>query len=296
MQPGPKHCRPDLHVHTDASDGQYPPAQVVALAMEKGVTLLAITDHDTLDGLKKAREQARKEGIDILPGVEISAGGDNEVHILGYGIHEGMKRLMALLLDMRREREERVRQMVSKLQHLGLSIGLEEIASPQADSLGRAHIGRALVKKGFVDSLYDAFEKYLSPGRPGDGPRPKREVSQVVRLLREEGAVPVVAHPGLLKMEPLDVQPLLNEWKDVGLMGLEAYHPAHLPAMTGVWDSLARKSGLLVTGGSDFHGQDGRHMDIGAMLPHWSSAQEDILALLEVIGPHVRLLDDTHHR
>ncbi len=284
MQPGPKYQRPDLHVHTDASDGQFSPEQVVSLAKGKGISLLAITDHDTLDGLNKARKQALAEDIDILPGVEISAGGANEVHILGYGIQEDMKRLHSLLRDMRREREERIRLMVKKLQQLGLAIGLEEIASPQADSLGRAHIGRVLVKKGFVDSLYDAFEKYLSPGRPGYEPRPKRKVSQVVRLLREEGAVPVIAHPGLLKMDPEDVRLLLHEWKDEGLMGLEAYHPSHLPAMTRVWDELARKCGLLVTGGSDFHGQDGRHMDIGAMLSHWPTAGEDVSQLLEAFG------------
>jgi 3',5'-nucleoside bisphosphate phosphatase len=283
MQPGPKHYSPDLHVHTDASDGQFSPIQVIGLAKEKGVNLLAITDHDTLDGLDKVREQAL--GIDILPGVEISAGGDNEVHILGYGIHDGMKRLHALLQDMRKEREERVRRMIEKLRSLGMPIDLDEIASPQADSLGRAHIGRAMVKKGLADSIYDAFEKYLSPGRPGFEPRPKRKVSQVIRLLREEGAVPVIAHPGLLKMDPEELRPLLNEWKDEGLMGLEAYHPAHLPAMTRTWDGLARKSGLLVTGGSDFHGQDGRHLDIGAMLLNWPTANEDAFKLLEVFGP-----------
>lgn len=285
MQPGQQQYRPDLHVHTDASDGQFTPAQVIGLAMEKGVNLLAITDHDTLDGLYQIQMLSLEADIDILPGVEISAGGDNEVHILGYGIHEGMKRLMGLLADMRREREERVRRMILKLQQLGMSIDLEEIASPQVDSLGRAHIGRAMVKKGMADNLYDAFEKYLSPGRPGFEPRPKRKVSQVVRLLRDEGAVPVIAHPGLLKMEPEVIRPLLNEWKSEGLMGLEAYHPAHLPAMTRTWDDLARKTGLLVTGGSDFHGQDGRHMDIGAMLTHWPSAGEDVFKLLEVFGP-----------
>ncbi len=284
MQPSPKHFIPDLHVHTDASDGQFSPFQVISLAKEKGVNLLAITDHDTLDGLNKIREQALETDIDILPGVEISAGGDNEVHILGYGIHEGMRRLHALLQDMRKEREERVRRMIDKLQTLGMPIDLDEIASPQADSLGRAHIGRAMVRKGLADSIYDAFERFLSPGRPGFEPRPKRKVSQVVRLLREEGAVPVIAHPGLLKMDPEDLRPLLKEWKDEGLMGLEAYHPAHLPSMTRTWDGLARKSGLLVTGGSDFHGQDGRHMDIGAMLPHWPTASEDAFQLLEVFG------------
>jgi predicted metal-dependent phosphoesterase TrpH len=287
MQPGPKHYSPDLHVHTDASDGQFSPIQVISLAREKGVNLLAITDHDTLDGLDKVRDQALD--IEILPGVEISAGGDNEVHILGYGIHDGMKRLYALLQDMRKEREERVRRMIEKLRSLGMPIDLDEIASPQADSLGRAHIGRAMVKKGMAESIYEAFEKYLSPGRPGFEPRPKRKVSQVVRLLREEGAVPVIAHPGLLKMDPEDLRPLLKEWKDEGLMGLEAYHPAHLPAMTRTWDGLARKSGLLVTGGSDFHGQDGRHMDIGAMLINWPTANEDVFKLLEVFGPSYSL-------
>ena len=280
--------RPDLHVHTDASDGQYSPVQVIGMAQEKGINILAITDHDTIDGLERAQAAATQTGIQLIPGVEISAGGDNEVHILGFGIHSGMQRLISLLQDMRFEREERVRKMVEKLKSLGLSISLDEIAPPQAESLGRAHIGRAMVKKGMVDSLYDAFDKYLSPGRPGFEPRPKRKVSQVIRLMREEGAVPAIAHPGLLKMDPQDVRLLLKEWKDEGLLGLEAYHPSHLPAMTKVWDDMARSLRLIVTGGSDFHGQDGRHMDIGAMLPYWHSAGEDICELLEFIGLVVR--------
>ena len=105
-----------------------------------------------------------------------------------------------------------------------------------------------------------------------------------IRLMREEGAVPVIAHPGLIKLDPQDVRLLLIEWKDAGLLGLEAYHPSHLPAMVKTWDEMARSLNLIVTGGSDFHGQDGRHMDIGAMLPHWHTAGEDILKLLEVIG------------
>ncbi len=288
MQSAYTNARPDLHVHTDASDGQYTPAQVIGMAADKGINLLAITDHDTIDGLERAQAAAVQTGIGLIPGVEISAGGNNEVHILGFGIHSGMTRLISLLQDMRREREERIHKMVERLKSIGLSIGLDEIAPPQAQSLGRAHIGRAMVKMGMVDSLYDAFDKYLSPGRPGYEPRPKRMVSQVIRLMREEGAAPVVAHLGLLKMDPQDVRLLLIEWKDAGLLGLEAYHPAHLPAMLKTWDEMARSLQLIVTGGSDFHGQDGRHMDIGAMLPHWQSAGEDILELLEVIGPITR--------
>ncbi len=280
--------RPDLHVHTDASDGQFPPHKVIELAKEKGINLLAITDHDTIEGLKKTGDAALESGIQLIPGVEISAGGNNEVHVLGYGIHSGMKKLFALMQEMRQEREERVQKMLKRLDAIGLTIGLEEISSPQAQSLGRMHIGRTMVKKGMVDTLYDAFDKYLSPGRPGYEPRPKRMVSQVVRLLREEGAVPVIAHPGLLKMDPNDVRALVFQWKEEGLMGLEAYHPSHLPASTKLWDDMARNAGLLVTGGSDFHGQDGRHLDIGAMLPHWSSAHKDSLLIMEAIGQVIR--------
>ena len=276
--------RPDLHVHTNASDGQYTPREVLALARDKGINLLAITDHDTLDGLAGAQTLANGTGIQIIPGVEISAGGETEVHILGYGVHNGMKPLMEMLFEMRREREERVGKMVTRLQRIGLPIGLEDIAPPQTDSLGRAHIGRALVKKGITQTLYEAFEKYLSPGRPGYEPRRKLLVTQVVRLLRENGVVPVIAHPGLLKMDPSDFQTLLAVWMDAGLMGIEAYHPSHLPGMVSYWDDLARKKGLLVTGGSDFHGEDGRHLDIGSMLPVWPNAHQDALMLQKAIG------------
>ena len=288
MQAALTNIKPDLHVHTDASDGQYSPLQVISMAVEKGLNLLAITDHDTIDGLERAQDAALQAGIGLIPGVEISAGGGNEVHILGFGIHSGMKRLFSLLQEMRNEREVRIAKMLEKLKNIGLNLSVDEIAPPQAQSLGRAHIGRVMVEKGMAASLFDAFDKYLSPGRPGYEPRPRRMVSDVVRLMREEGAVPVIAHPGLLKMETQDVRALLVQWKDDGLMGLEAYHPSHLPHMTKVWDDMARSLQLLVTGGSDYHGQDGRHMDLGAMLPYWQTAHEDISTLLEVIGPHDR--------
>ena len=284
MQPAIQPHRPDLHVHTCLSDGQFSPAQVMNRAAENHVDLIAVTDHDTLQGLVSAREAAMEKGIILLGGVELSAGGAWEVHILGYGIREDMGRLNALLQQMREERMARVRKMLVKLKALGMAVELEEIASPQADSLGRAHIGRALVKKGLSDSLMAAFDKYLAPGRPGYEPRPRREVGQVVRLLREEGAVPVLAHPGLIKMEREEMLPLLHEWVDQGLMGLEAYHPAHLPTAVKSWDSLAREHHLLVSGGSDFHGEDGRHMDIGQVLPYWPTAGEDAAALMKNIA------------
>lgn len=275
--------RPDLHVHTNASDGELSPAQVLEVAAQRNVNLLAITDHDTLSGLDAAQAGPIPAGMHLLPGVEVSAGGETEVHILGYGVHSGMKRLVQMLSDMRLEREERAERMVARLSRLGLPIALTDVASPQAQSLGRAHIGRALMKKGLVDSLPEAFEKYLSPGRPGYEPRRRLKVSQVVQLLREEGAVPVIAHPGLMKMEHADFSCLLTEWKDAGLMGLEVYHPAHPPASLKSWEDLAHRHGLLVTGGSDFHGADGRHPDIGAMLPLWPEAFRDAQELLSAL-------------
>ncbi len=275
---------PDLHVHTSASDGQFSPEQVVTLARERNVNLLAITDHDTLDGFLQLKDKLPPKDIQIIPGVEISAGGGTEVHILGYGVHEGMKRLMDMLGEMREERRERAEKMVRRLTYLGLDIDLAEVAPLSEGSLGRAHIGRAMVQKGLVGSLYEAFEKYLSPGRPGFEPRRKLKVTQVVRLLKEEGAVPVVAHPGLMKMEMGDLRPLLYEWIDAGLMGLEVYHPSHLPNMIQTYDRLARENGLLVTGGSDFHGEDGRHPEIGFMLSHWPAAGEDAQTFMSTLS------------
>jgi predicted metal-dependent phosphoesterase TrpH len=275
---------PDLHVHTSASDGQFSPEQVITFARERNVNLLAITDHDTLDGFLQVKDKLPPGGMKIIPGVEISAGGGTEVHILGYGVHTGMKRLMDMLQDMREERRERAAKMVGRLTRLGLDIDLAEIAPLADGSLGRAHIGRAMVQKGLVGSLYEAFEKYLSPGRPGFEPRRKLKVTQVLRLLTEEGAVPVVAHPGLMKMELGELRPLLYEWMDAGLLGLEAYHPSHLPNMIQAYDRLARENGLLVTGGSDFHGEDGRHPEIGFMLSHWPAAAEDAKTFMDALS------------
>ncbi len=275
--------RPDLHVHTTASDGEFDEAQIMAMARERNLNLIGITDHDTLEGVLKMQAQGMDAGLMVLPGVEISAGGDQEVHLLGYGIHSGMKPLIMLMDDMRRERMERTDKMIRRLQAMGLSIDMEDIAHVKSHSLGRAHIGRALVKKGVVDSVYEAFDKYLSPGRPGYEPKEKIQVTKVISLLRSCGAVPVIAHPGRLKFAPLVFETLLNAWKDAGLMGLEVYHPAHVNGSLPYWEALARRHRLLVTGGSDFHGADGRHMDLGAMLPYWQSAHEDAEALLDAL-------------
>ena len=275
--------RPDLHAHTTASDGAMSPVNVVCRAVAQGVNLLAITDHDSVDGIPEALQTAKDVGIQLLPGVEISAGGEREVHVLGYGVRPDMPELDALLMNMRQERRERAQVMLEKLRTLGMEITPEELPVSADGCIGRAHIAAALVAKGHVFDIREAFDRYLSPGGAAFVPRQKVPVSQVIGIMRRGGLVPVLAHVGLLRLEQQTLLALLDAWQEVGLMGLEVYHPAHLSYLTHQLEGLARERGLIVTGGSDFHGGGDHHVDLGQMLEQWKTADEDAKALLEWI-------------
>lgn len=272
--------RPDLHLHTTASDGVFTPGKLAQLLQRADVTCFAITDHDTLTGLSEAASAAYDRGLAYIPGVEISTEGEDEVHILGYGVREKDPVLLSFFQERERERAIRVRRMGERLNQLGCSLPLDEILSGAGSSVGRPHLARAMVAQGYVESVQEAFEKYLGRGRPAYVPREKLPASRAIRLLRERGAVPVLAHPGLLKWPMERLLPLLGAWQDVGLMGLEVYHPAHRGDYDR-WDKLARQRGLLVTGGSDFHDQDDCHGQIGETIAHWLTASQDAWALFQ---------------
>ena len=275
--------RPDLHAHTTASDGRLSPAQVALRAKEAGVTLLSVTDHDALEGLPEAAAAAQNAGIGFLPGVEISAGEDSRVHVLGYGVSADMRALSGLLESMRADRENRALEMLSRLCALGMPLPHGEILRGDGTSVGRPRIAREMIRAGYVGSMVEAFEKYLAEGRPAYVPRKKRAAAEVIALLRAEGAVPVLAHPGLLHLDQTAFMPLLAQWKEAGLAGLEVYHPVHPPETLPAWDALARAQGLLVTGGSDFHEPGEGFSPLGCMVNLWPRAGEDAEALRSAV-------------
>ncbi len=271
----------DLHLHTNASDGTDSPTDVVRSAAQV-VELLSITDHDTLSGIDEALMAGELYGVKVIPGVEISAGGENEIHILGYGIIPGGAIEMALE-RMRGERTNRMLCMITKVQNLGMDITIDEVTSYAKGPLGRAHLARAMVDKSFVANLKEAFEKYLAPGKPGFVPREKLDACEVIALIRRNGGVPVIAHPALINLDSYWLENRIRDWKQAGLMGLEVYHSSHTQQMARVLYRLTLKLGLLVTGGSDYHGNIKSHVNIGDGMQWWYSRDADAKAFLSAI-------------
>jgi len=271
----------DLHIHTTASDGVYTPSKVVLRAKEKGVQLLAVTDHDTICGISEAKAAGENLGVEILPGVELSAGGKAEVHILGYGIDENNGKLNAFLKDMKTERAQRAEKIMQKLSELNLPV---EIAhNEDHSSIGRPLIARAMMARGYVHSVQEAFEKYIGSGCPAYVPRRKLDVTEVIALLKSIGAVPVLAHPSQIRMPESDVFAYIDTWIDAGLMGIEIYHPSMYFEHRQLWGAFAEERGMLVTGGSDFHALGDKHADIGAMMSYWNNCSEDAEKLMQAV-------------
>lgn len=258
----------DLHCHTDASDNTYGADEVVAAAKEAGLTYLGITDHDTTAGLAEALRCGERHGIEIVPGIEISAA-DRErgrrAHILGYYIEPDHPAIRALCDPINARRSEASRLMVAKLAEAGYRISWEDVSPYAARSTAvfKQHIMHALMDRGYCDDIYGPLEKKLF-GRGGEGRTPGialvpieyADAREAIRAVRAAGGVPVLAHPGQLRNFEA-----VEEWVACGLEGIEAFHPSHTQEDTDRALELASRYGLAVTGGADFHGGygAGRH-------------------------------------
>ena len=245
----------DLHVHTTASDGTRTPAEVVAEAAALGLSGLAVTDHDTVEGVALALAAGKAWGVEVVPGVEINTEDRGiEIHILGYFIDLGSEILLERLAFLRRARHARMARMVELLRRLGVRVSLEDVLAVAGNGVpARPHLARALVAGGWVASEEEAFERYLNQGRPAYVPRAKYAPAEAVALVRQAGGAPVLAHAGLVPGGAA-LGPLLR----AGLCGIEAYHPGHDPGATEFCRRLAEHHGLVATGGSDYHGPEHR--------------------------------------
>lgn len=241
----------DLHVHTTYSDGTDSPDEVVARAKALGLGAVAITDHDTLEGIEPAIAAGKRHHIEIIPGVEL--GSDyhgHEVHILGYLVDVQDRDFLARLSSIRSDRELRMENMVKKLQDFGFPVHLDRVrAISVKGSLGRPHLAAAMVETGMVKTKAEAFDQYIGHGKPAYVPRSKLSPEEAVQMLRACGGVAVLAHPGLIEL-PVPLEDLMR----AGLDGLEAYHPGHSRELASYYERLAKKRGLIATGGSDYHG------------------------------------------
>lgn len=239
----------DLHLHTNASDGEVPPSEMVKMASEVGLAAVGIADHDTVEGIKAALEAGERYGIEIVPGVELSClGRKSKFHILGYCINWRDRGLLNRLREFQEDRRRQVQGMIGKLQGLGIDLSYEEVLKP--GTIGRPHIARAMLRKGYVQTAQEAFDRYLRAGKPAYVERYELEPREAIDLIRTVGGVSVLAHPIHGGVEELPM--LVN----LGLRGIEAYHIDHDPSATRLYLQLARKYGLLVIGGSDSHGTD----------------------------------------
>lgn len=248
--------RVDLHTHTTASDGTLEPAALLAKAAELEVHTLGISDHDSTAGYEAALLlQAQYPSVQLIPAIEINAEGEKACHLLGYGMDIQNTAFQKALAQFRAMRLDRARAMIKKLQEGGVSIDFETVrAHCKGESLGRPHIADALRAKGVVQTRQQAFERYLKKGGSAYVAGEAPSAQEAIALIRQAGGVPILAHPCFYTTENL-----LQDLAKVGLMGIEAYYPEHGKSLTKRYLELAESNGLIVTGGSDFHGpQTGR--------------------------------------
>ncbi len=243
----------DLHIHSTASDGNYNPEEIVNKAAGLGLEVIALTDHDTVDGIPAALEAANNyPGLKLIPGVEISTDlPEGEAHILGYFIDYTSRELGSALERFRNSRQGRARGMVEKLGALGIDIDwsrVQEIAGE--GSIGRPHIAQAMLEKEYIATFEEAFDKYIGHGGPAYVEREKMTPEEAVKLILSSRGLPVLAHPFTVP-EPED---MVIKLKAVGLVGIEAYYKDNTEEQTKATLELAGKYGLIATGGTDFHG------------------------------------------
>jgi hypothetical protein len=271
MNPSPPEPRPpapasaDLHLHTRFSDGTFTPEELAAHGARCGLTAMSLTDHDTLEGCPRMALACGKLGIEFLPGAELTAELDGcELHVLGYYLDMENKKLQADLKKFQAVRQERIFEMVARLNRARIPLRAETVfAIANCQSPGRPHVGRALVQEGFCSSMDEAFDRFLKKNRPAYVPKFKISALDAIGLIHQAGGLASMAHPGLNRTD--DVIPALAA---SGLDGLECFHSKHTPAMTEYYLELAAQHNLLVTGGSDCHGYSkGKPLIGGTRLP-----------------------------
>ena len=253
----------DLHTHTLFSDGVDTPQRLVELAHAAGLSVLALTDHDETGGIAQVEAAAAPHGMTIIPGIEMSASTEDvEVHILGYYFDRNEPGLRRHLAEQKARRIERVKEMVRRLQRVGLAIEAEEVfaLAGKDGTVGRPHVAQALVQRGHVATRAEAFDRYLGPDGPGFVPGSPLPPRQIIEVLRGAGGVPVLAHPVYLKRDDL-----IPKLVDDGMAGLEVYHPGHAPDLIAKYDRLADTLHVLKTGGSDYHGTAKEGAPLGAV-------------------------------
>lgn len=254
----------ELHVHSSYSDGTLAPAEVVARAQSTGVELMFLTDHDTVSGFPEAEAAGKEKGVSVHCGIEINTAERDQVHILGYGFDWENRAFGERLAEFRSRRVTRVRRIVENLQRHGLPISFEDLGSVSRESLGRPHVADVLRRKRVVSSRAEAFERFLTRGRPGYVDPMGPTALEAITAIREAGGFAALAHPETVSTLEKD----LPVWKENGLEALEVYYGQHSGSAVARYRDLAQRLELTATGGSDFHGPGtGREKSVGVPVP-----------------------------
>ena len=255
----------DLHVHSNASDGTLTPARVVELAAQKGLSAIALTDHDTIEGIPEALEAAKSLPLEVIPGIELSCVYlGEEIHILGLYVDPADKNFITETDTLKDIRMMRNTEMIHRFQNAGIDITLSEVQAGNPDTvITRAHFARVLLEKGYVTNMDQAFKKYLSYSGPYCPRKEKITPEHAMKILLDCNASPVLAHPYLYHLGDKKTEELVSYLKEMGLHGLEVYHSSNNQYDSGKLKKLAKKYQLFPTGGSDFHGANKPDIDLG---------------------------------
>ncbi len=252
----------DLHLHSHYSDGTFTPEEIVSRAQKQGLGAIALTDHDTVEGCEAVGNECAKLGIRFVVGTELtSEHKDNELHILAYFVDPKNEQLLREIAKFQIVRQERIREMVAKINALGVPLKAEDVfALANCQSPGRPHVARTLVRKGMCRTLDEAFERFLKKGRPAWVPKSKISSLEAIELIHQAGGLAVMAHPGLNRTDEV-----IPDLVAAGLDGIECFHTKHPPKTSEHYLAIATKYNLLITGGSDCHGMSKGRPLIGSV-------------------------------
>lgn len=254
----------DLHTHSHHSDGSMSPDELVKTAKEAGLRAIALTDHDTFDGVAEAVEAGKRYGLEVIPGIEFSAVSTGETHILGLGIDITNKEINDTVANAKRLRLINNQRTAEALQKLGFDVTVEDAKklSP-VGNMGRAHFAKVMELKGYVGSVKEAFDLYLQKGRPAFNSLRLLEPEEAIRIIHEAGGKAFLAHLHLTKMKGSELEEYVIRLKNAGLDGIEGYYTDYDGEMEAEYQALAKKHGLILSGGTDFHGSNKPHIKIG---------------------------------
>jgi len=253
----------DLHMHSRFSDGMLSPTELINMAKERELVAISLTDHDTLDGVPEAIAAGKENGVEVLAGVELSCEyNGRDLHILGYGVDTENEEFQAMLKHFRDTRYKRGIKIIEKLNALGVDIEPAEVLAKAGDgALGRPHVAAVLVEKGVVSRIGEAFDKYIGEDGPAYVAKFKMTPREAIDHIHASGGLAFMAHPGyFLEMEE-DLAGMIAQ----GFDGIECHHPSHSPDKAVRLKAIAERNNLLVSGGSDFHGFNGKHLPMGTL-------------------------------